>query len=279
MNLSRVIYINAVDQGESVKCSFDGPHKFGAPHYLRHKGQLFCQRQLFLRVVIRLRSIRQPQTCWSHQRTARLWRASPCTTASCQNRTTRRHKKQSKSEIISLIHLGMNGVHCSVSPEYHSATLLCFDREKVAKRCSRSVENKLCSSCFFLIAISEQMVGRKAVNHRVSRSHRAKHKLLSTTIQEFWRRESRSHKKLCVPLRRLPQNGEHAYVCTCTHSSGRTQSKWPVRGENAQLCWILPELSRIVTVKKSPSEASENKSGFIKRERKRQASQTDETVY
>ncbi|XP_075906466.1 telomeric repeat-binding factor 1 [Nelusetta ayraudi] len=58
---------------------------------------------------------------------------------------------------------------------------------------------------------------------------RAKHKLLSTTIQEFWRRESRSHKKLCVPLRRLPQN-----------------------------------------VKKSPMEASENKSGFIKRERKRQ---------
>lgn len=34
MNPSRVIYINAVDQGESGKCPFDGPHKFGAPHFL-----------------------------------------------------------------------------------------------------------------------------------------------------------------------------------------------------------------------------------------------------
>lgn len=47
MNLSRVIYISAVDQGGSVKCSFDSPHKFGGPHHLDIKGNCFGSDSYF----------------------------------------------------------------------------------------------------------------------------------------------------------------------------------------------------------------------------------------
>lgn len=59
------------------------------------------------------------------------------------------------------------------------------------------------------------MVGHKSVDFAVSRSHRAKQKLLSKTLNEFWSRES--CKKPFITLRRMTPNGEHTSVCVCAH--------------------------------------------------------------
>lgn len=122
-------------------------------------------------------------------------------------------------------------------------------------------------SCFSLIAISEQMVEHKSVNHRISCSRRTKHKLLSTTIQELWIRESQSRKQPCIPLKRITQNGERVRACV-----SNTKSVSFVWG-NAQLCGFLLELSGTMTLKKSPMKTRKSKSGFVKRETKRRVSE------